>query len=247
MKISRLLVKVVGIWLGLVAVVAPGAAEQFPAVVEAEVRAVIAAEQEGVLYDLDVDVGDGVGAGQVLAVVFHRDLTLKLEQEEATREYFEVLVENMTKLNEKGLVTNEELAKARMESEVNAKEIERYQSMIERSHIKAPFSGLVVSRQIQPHEWVRPGQPVIELYDPRKLRIVADIHANIAHRMKAGESHPIFFPDLDQEVPAKVAVFAPQVDVRSNTIKVYWRVDGAKGRKAGLLPGMKGVLQLGSE
>ncbi|MCP4349130.1 MAG: efflux RND transporter periplasmic adaptor subunit [Desulfobacterales bacterium] len=222
-------------------------AEQFPVVVEAEVRAILSAEREGVLSSLKVDTGDWVKKGTTLAVVFHKNIILKKEQHEARRKYLAIQVENLTKLNEKNLVTHEELARAKMEQVVNAKEITIDETLIKRSKIRAPFSGTVVSRHIQPHEWVKPGQPVVELYNPGRLRIVADIPSDIAVGLKKGQIHTLFFPDLNQQVKAKIKVFSPQVDVRSNTIKVYWRVYSEKKKKTKvrLLPGMKGVLKIG--
>ena len=222
-------------------------ADEFPIVVEAGVRAVVSAERAGVLSNLKVDAGDAVKKGDVLAVVFHEDLILKRQQREANKEYRDVQVENLNKLNEKGLVTDEELAKAKMEAVVNNKEITMIQTEIDRSKIRAPFSGLVVMRHAQPHEWVTPGKNVVEVYDPGSLRMAADIPSEIAVSLKPGRVETLFFQDLKQEVKAKFRVLSPQVDVRSNTIKAYWTVEGGELRKVRLLPGMKGVLKLGSD
>ncbi|MDM8524716.1 efflux RND transporter periplasmic adaptor subunit [Desulfococcaceae bacterium HSG8] len=228
-------------------------ADQFPVVVEAEVRAMLSAERGGVLSKLRANIGDRVKKGAVLAVVSHQELIFKKQQRDAQRRYRMIQVENLTKLNEKGLTTDEELAKAKMELTVNDKEISMINSEIRRSEIRAPFSGVVVARgqvmvggvtrDVQHHEWVTPGQDVVELYDPRKLRIVADIPAEIAMEFKRGEARTLFFPDLKQDVRAKVKVISPQVDIRSNTIKVYWTV----AKNARLMPGMKGVLKIGSD
>jgi len=220
-------------------------AEQFPVVVEAEVRATLSAERSGMLSKLNVDVGDTVKKGTVIAIVFHEELIFKKQQREANKRYRDIQVENLTKLNEKGLATNEELAKAKMESVVNEKEISIIRTEIDRSKVRAPFSGRVVARHVQPYEWVTPGRELVELYDTRKLRIVADIPADIAVQWKKGKTDILFFPDLNKEVNAKFKVFSPQVDVRSNTIKVYWAVNAKYIKKVRLLPGMKGILKIG--
>jgi membrane fusion protein (multidrug efflux system) len=222
----------------------PAGGEEFPAVVEAETRAVLSAEREGVLSRLGVDVGDRVRKGDSLAEVFHRNLVLQKELKEANAEFWDLQVENLTRLNAKGLATDEELARARMEQAVNRKEIHIIETDIERSVIRAPFSGAVILRHVQPHEWVKPGQPVVELYDPAGLRIVADVPTPLAVDMAEGQSHSLFFPALNREITARVRVVAPQVDVRSNTVKVYWGVAGNGADAAGLIPGMKGVLRL---
>ncbi len=222
-------------------------AEEFPAVVEADIQAVLSAEREGILSDLKVDTGDQISRGGLVGVVYHKDLILRKELYEANKNYLEIKVENLTRLHEKGLATEEELALAQKELAVNEKEISIIQSEIDRSLIHSPFSGRIVTRHIQPHEWVKPGQPVVELYDPRRLRVVADIPSEIAVGMKEKQTNTIFFPALNESVEARLAVLSPQVDVRSNTRKVYWTVDGKDVRSTKLIPGMKGVLKVGSQ
>ena len=219
-------------------------ADEFPVVVEAEVRATLSAERSGVLSKLNVDVGDYIKKGRTVGVVFHDDIVLKKQQREVSKKYKDVQLENLTKLNEKGLATDEEVAKAKMDSVVNEKEIRIIQTEIDRSRIRAPFSGRVIERLVQPHEWVTPGKEVIKMYAPRKLRIVADIPADIAVEWEKAKEDILFFPDLNKEVKAKIKVFAPEVDVRSNTIKVYWTVSSKEMKKADLLPGMKGILKI---
>jgi len=71
-------------------------ADSFPVVVEAEVRALIPAEWGGVFTGPDVNTGDSVAKGDLLGVVYHQDLILKKERLEATQEYLEIQVENLT-------------------------------------------------------------------------------------------------------------------------------------------------------
>ncbi len=223
------------------------AAEQFPAVIEAESKAILASEREGTLTEFNVDVGDRVRRGSPVATVFHKDVLLKKQEYEITRKYLVRQLDNLTKLNEKGMSTEDERIKAETDLAVNAKELELLQNIIERSQVRAPFDGVIVNRHIQPHEWVRSGQPVVEMYDPDRLRIVSDIPSEIAVNLKPGRSDTFYFPDVKQDVRAKLKVSFPQVDVRSNTVKIYWVVDAAERKKAHLVPGMKGVLKLGAE
>lgn len=225
----------------------PALAEQFPAVVEAKESAVLAAEREGTLTRLAVDVGDRVEKGTVLGMVFHQDLILTKEKAEATDKYLKILVENLRRLNSRGLVTDEELAKAEMDLVVNEKEIELVETDIRRSRLVAPFPGRVVKRHTQPHEWVQVGQPVIELYNPKELQIVTDLPTDLAFQQEAGDVLLMQFPDLNQQIEARLKIFSPKVDVRSNTIKVFWEIDSREGREIGLKPGMKGFLELVNE
>ncbi len=234
-----------GLLLALLAADA-AAAEEFPVVVEASVRAVISAERAGILSVLSVDTGDRIRKGEVLGVVAHRNLVLQRQLHEATRDYLKGHVENLARLGSRGLATDEELSRARTDLAVKEKEIAMTAEDIRRSHLYAPFSGLVVMRRVQPHEWVTPGQPALEIYDPKRLQVVADIPSDVAVGLKTDQTHMFFFPDIAAEVEGEIAVFAPQVDVRSNTVKIYWRLAPEAHRETALTPGMKGVLRLDS-
>lgn len=231
---------------GVFCISLPVCAEEYPIVIEAEISVVLSAERDGVLTFLNVDVGDWVEKDEVIGEVYHKELMLQKEQSVSRIEYMKVQLENLTKLNEKGLVPDEELAKVQMEYQVNQKEIDIYEAMIQRSRIKAPFPGLVVERKTEPYEWVRNGQPVVEIYGANKLRAVADIPAEVAFRLNEGQKVNIFFPDLNKETEAVLSVFSPRVDVRSNTVKVYWKVTPRIGKQR-LVPGMKGIVKFGSQ
>lgn len=225
----------------------PACAENYPTVVEATERAVLSAEWEGVLTDFRINVGDSVKKGSTVGVVFHKDLVIARMKHEANRKYLAERIENLKKLNEKGMVPDEELAKAKMEKEVSDAEISLINTQIGKARIAAPFSGIAVARHIQPHEWVKAGQPVVEIYDPQKLRIVADIPAEVAVGLKSGQKDSFFFSDLNMDAIGVLDVVFPQVDVRSNTVKVYWTVSAESLKTVRLVPGMKGVLKLGNQ
>ncbi len=222
-------------------------AEQFPVVVEAEEMATVPAQRGGgVLTHLNVSVGDRVAKGDVLGVVFHKDMSLKKRELEAKKRYLETQLENLTRLNEKGMSTDIELAKAKTDLTVSRIGMQLADMQIGKSFIKAPFSGVIVTTHIRVHEWVS-GGPLVDMYNPEALRIVAGIPSEIAVTFKPGREDILFFPDIGQEVKATFKVLSPQVDVRSGTIKVYWTVSKGELKKARLLPGMKGVLKLGGD
>lgn len=220
----------------------------FPVVIEARDRAVLAAERAGVLDALNVFPGDRVAKGEVIATIANNDLHLKLKELQAKEKYYVFSVDNLCKLRDSGCASKEEVAKTSMERDVNAAQLDQIRNEILRTRIKAPFSGRVLERMIHAHEWVKPGQAVVEVYDPTHLLIMANIPAKVASSMKPGMQHTFDFHDQNVTVSGRLTVLVPQVDVRSNTVKVYWSVVGKNARvRASLEPGMKGVVQIGSK
>lgn len=214
-----------------------------PVIVEAHSRVILSAEADGTLTKLPVETGDVVKKGQLLANVFTGHLGMERKGLRHNYSYKETEVENLTRLNQRGLSTDEELAKAKMERNIVKAQIDALSLRIARSAIRAPFSGRVVQTLAEQHEWVKAGQPVVEIIDTERLRIVANLPSVLAVRLTIGDQKKVRVRDLNRVVEVTLAAMTPAVDEQSNTVRTYWEV--TKGTPS-LLAGMKGELMLGS-
>ncbi len=219
-----------------------GGGELFPVIFEATRQAVLSAERAGSLDQLKYDVGDAVKKGAVIAQVDTGDLALQKKRSELSLRHLNVKVENLSRLNKRGLATNEDVAEARMERDVVRTDIEIIKRQISKSYIRAPFDGVIIRRQTQAHEWVTAGQPVVELLDPSKLRAVGNIPSRLAVGLETGATHSFYVLDLDLSVSGVVEAVVPGVDELSNTAQVIWSVQ-EPGED--LLSGMKGEVRIG--
>ncbi len=238
LKVTSLMVCLSGV---LFATVGFAAEQRFPVIFDAEQRAVLSAERAGMLTSLRVDVGDNVKKGQVLASVYTGDLGLSRKGERLTADFLKVQLDSLTRLNKRGLATNEELAKTKMEAGVSKVKISMLTNQISRSQVRAPFSGVVVQRMARAHEWMEEGKPVVEILNPNRIRIVSSLPSKLVVQMAIGSKHLVFVPVLNLEVEAVLDATVPAVDEQSNTIGVILNISNPP---AGLLAGMKGELSL---
>lgn len=215
----------------------PVSGEAYPALFEATNKAVLSAERAGVLSKLSYEVGAAVKKGDTIAQVETGELALQKQRANLSLKHLNVKVENLSRLNSKGLATNEEVAEARMQRDVVRTDIDIIKRQISNSYIRAPYACVVVQRRVQPHEWVTAGQPVVEVVDTSELRAVANIPSASAVRLSPGDSHSFYVHDLDRTVTGVVRAVAPVVDELSNTAQVFWTI---KEPGKDLLPGMKG-------
>lgn len=244
MNESGLKTRVTVCWLmlliGTVGLARPVAAEQrFPVIVDVEERAVLSAERDGVLTKLDVDVGDAVRKGAVLASVYTGDLAIKRRQAIAERDFLASQLENLSNLNNRGLATDEEVGKTRTEYASAKADIALLTAQISHSVIRAPFDGVIVQRMMSKYEWVTAGKPVVEMLNPRKVRIVSNLPSDMVVGLQPGATHKVWIPDLHAELTAMVRVTVPAVDEQSNTVGVIWDIVTLP---KGLLTGMKGEI-----
>ncbi len=219
------------------------AGEGFPVIFEATHRAVLPAERAGTLVQLGVDVGDYVKKGDTVARVDTSELALLKKRNQQTVSHLNNQVQDLSRLIQKGLATNNELSQVTLERDTAQAEMKLVQHQINKSYIRAPFSCIVVRRLVQPHEWVSAGEAVVEIVNPWTLRAVGNIPTHLAVKLKKGDKHVFIVHDLDVTVEGTVNAVSPIVDERSNTAQVYWNV--STGEKSKLSPGMKGEVQVG--
>jgi multidrug resistance efflux pump len=96
--------------------------------------------------------------------------------------------------------------------------------------VTSPLSGVVVARLADPGSTVAPGQPIVEVVDPTKLYITANVNETDVDRIKIGEPVDVTVDSLgvtlagrvDAITPASAATFSliPQQNSSGNYSKV---------------------------
>ncbi|MDQ7016695.1 MAG: efflux RND transporter periplasmic adaptor subunit [Gammaproteobacteria bacterium] len=230
-----------GLMLSLLAL--EGRAAAFPVVFEASQRAVLSADRSGTLDRVVVSEGSVVKKGALLARLGSAELVLLRKRQEASLRFLNGQLTNAVRLRKNGLAGLDEENRARMERDLSRADLKILKRQISESSIRAPFAATVVAKLAKAHEWVQEGQPVVELVNTHRLRAVANVDVAAAVLLKRGDQHRFQLPDLRTSVLGKVTALVPDVDVRSNTMKVMWQIET---QPQGLLAGMKGTVELGN-
>ena len=85
--------------------------------------------------------------------------------------------------------------------------------------VRAPFAGVVASRDVEPGESVAPGQPLMRVYEPRELRIEVAVPQTRAEAIRLDPRARVLLPGGRDVVPAEVIVF-PVADAASHSVNV---------------------------
>ncbi len=213
----------------------------FPVLFEAVHHAVLSSERAGVLTTMNYNVGDSVKKGAVVAKMDIGELVLMKKRSSFEFSFFSSKLEDLKKLSSRGLGTNEDITKTKMEKDLAYTDMEILKRQISKSDIRAPFNCVVIKRLAEAHEWVTEGKPVVEVVSPNTIRAVSNISSALAVNLKEGDVHEFTVHDLNTVVKGTLDAIVPQVDELSNTVQVIWKVD-KKYEK--LLPGMKGEVRI---
>ncbi|MBI2320156.1 MAG: efflux RND transporter periplasmic adaptor subunit, partial [Betaproteobacteria bacterium] len=203
-------------------------------VVEAVRQATLAAQVAGRIVELRVDAGQPVAKGQVLARIDEREAAQAVAESEARIARAEAdavnaraTYERTKRLVEQKFVAQAALDKALAEfnsakAQVSASRAGSGQAVAARSHtlIVAPFSGVVATRHAELGEMASPGRPIVTLFDPKDLRVIAPVPQARLAEVRARASATLEFPSLNQRIKAKQVTVLPSADMRTHTTQV---------------------------
>ncbi|HLZ07811.1 MAG TPA: HlyD family efflux transporter periplasmic adaptor subunit, partial [Chloroflexota bacterium] len=75
--------------------------------------------------------------------------------------------------------------------------------------VTAPLSGVIVARLADPGSTVAPGQPIVEVVDPTRLYVIANISEVDLGRVRVGESVDVTVDSLNVTLPGRVDAITP--------------------------------------
>lgn len=109
---------------------------------------------------------------------------------------------------------------------------------INRCKIQAPFSGRVVTRFAKGHQYVKAGDPLMEILDEQSLEVVFLLPSRQRHQWTQGSRFQVRIDETRRSYPARITTFGAMIDSVSQSVKVFGAMDG---HFPDLLPGMSGV------
>ncbi|HXW91787.1 MAG TPA: efflux RND transporter periplasmic adaptor subunit [Terriglobales bacterium] len=241
-----------------------------PIVVENQVD--VAAQHFGVITSIKVDVGQPVHKGELLALLDDRQLAAEREAAEAKLHSAEANLQDWVAetgvaeadyqraqaMRDAGINTQEELDHAhyklvgsRYEVEKANQDLKNAQATLraldlelEKTHIEAPFEGVVARRYVHLGQTVAPGDRLFWLTALGPLIVKFTLPGRLISRVKRGEQVEVSASDDPSTIhPANIVQLSPVVDPASETFEVVVEIVGAT---SDLRPGMTANVRLGS-
>ena len=165
----------------------------------------------GPVGEMVVEKGDVVEAGQLLATLRSPDLEYGLLQAEAALRAAEFDYEywKLPRRIEGGEVV-ERGPLAEKELEVARKSLGTAQAELTQTKLIAPFAATVTSIEVQPGEYVQPGQAVIVLAKLDSLKIeTTDLSELNVAAVEVGQPASVYVEALDKEFQGVVTAISP--------------------------------------
>jgi len=204
----------------------------------AQRSATLSAGVSGVLLRFPAKEGEEIAANAIIAVVDCSSQAAQRRVAEArlggARSKLRVN-ERLAELNSVGQL---EVDLARAEAAMATAEIAAIDVTLRKCEARAPFAGVVVARLANQHQFVKEGEPLLELVDQSSLEVELVAPARWLKWLRPGVPFDLHVEDLDVTAPGKVVRLGGRVDPIAQTVRVIGVLDSAP---RGLLPGMSGV------
>lgn len=198
------------------------------AALEAEREATLLAEMAGEVVSIEVEEGDRVVAGQVLARVDHTRQALELRQIASVADRLANDVARNEALVERRMISREAYDRARYESDTQVAAVELKRLDLGKTAIRAPFAGVVTRRFIKDGQWLKREAPAFAIADFTRLQARIDVPERSVALIRPGV--PVRF-EADaipgRTFSARIERIAPVVDQASGTVAAVVQVDNA--------------------
>jgi len=236
------------IWMVLVCLAAGPAAAQMSAhsddgyAVRAQLRsrnfAVLSAGISGEVVRMPVREGDRVAQGAVLAAMDCSTQVAARKVAEARLTAARAKSRVSDRLAELNSASVLEVELARSDVAQVVAELGAMDASLRKCEVRAPFAGLIVGQPARPHQFVREGDPLVELYDTGNMELELIVPSRWLEWLRPGASFAMTVDELGTSIKAVVDRVGGRVDPVSQTMRLIGRVEG--GQKD-LLPGMSGT------
>jgi membrane fusion protein, multidrug efflux system len=151
-----------------------------------------------------VDEGIAVQAGQILAALDDRDYQQAFDRANAAFKRAELNYERATKLHTTRTIADAKFEEAEASYREAKASLEQARLNVEHTLIKAPVAGIVAKRYIEPGAFTSPGLPVLALYDPNTLHVIANLEESKVGGVHLEAGVELFFDASNAVLRGKV-------------------------------------------
>lgn len=145
--------------------------KSFSGVVSADQFSDLAFKMSGPLISLNVDEGQKVRTGQVVAEIDPQDFKWEYEARKSSYQTAEAQLQRAAKLLSKQAISKQEYETTEA-SYSNAKAAFEYaQNQLAQTKLRAPFDGFIQKKYVENYQKVQTGQAIVCLINPSKLQI----------------------------------------------------------------------------
>jgi RND family efflux transporter MFP subunit len=196
------------------------AVEEVVGTVRAKLRATIEAKLSGRITEMPVVLGQKIKAGELLVRLDAPEIKARLEQAEASLAQAERDWKRVSSLFNQQAATRTDYDAADSHYQVARGALAEAKALMGYVEILSPFDGVVTRKWVDVGDQAGPGKSLVDLEDPSKLQLEADVPEAIAGKIQQGATMAVRIDESTDDLSATVAEIAPMADPTTRTFRV---------------------------
>lgn len=214
--------------------------QEFVGTVSFDKKSKIASESSGIAKKINFEVGQKVKKDEILVQIDSDILEAQIKASTSAVNMYEVQLKNTKKnydrysalLEKKSIaqkvfddsklefdVSNENLISAK--AKLNELNIQKSKKVI-----KAPFSGVIVEKNVNLDEWLNQGTQVATIVNTQELEIIFNLPITFINGLKSGDEYDINISD--EKIKAKLYATIPSGDKLTRTFPVRFKANAGE-------------------
>ena len=149
----------------------------------------LAFEIPGKINVINVDIGDAVKKGQILAELDDREATAQLKQAKARYDLALQILNRYKDLRSEGHISIQDLDNANSEELVAKSQYEFFKVKLEQTKLIAPFDGVIQNRYLDTGSVINGGIPIVEILGSKNVEAHISIPLKFIDKLIIGNSY----------------------------------------------------------
>ena len=149
----------------------------------------LAFEIPGKINVINVDIGDVVKKGQILAELDNREATAQLKQAKAKYDLALQILNRYKDLRSEGHISIQDLDNANSEEIIAKSQFEFYKVKLEQTKLIAPFDGVIQNRYLDTGSVINGGIPILEILGSKNVEAHISIPLKFIDKLNIGNSY----------------------------------------------------------
>lgn len=208
--------------------------------VDADENVSLSSEMPGTITKINVQAGDEVRKGQVLAETDARALQQSISDLQTNADLVNQLYTKQKALWDQKIGTEVQFLQAKTQKESMEKKLVTLQEQVRMTKIISPINGTVDAVDIKLGQLTAPGMPAIRVINFSNLNLKADLAESYASKVHKGDEVKVKFPDSDDTLTSYVSYSSRAI----NTLNRTFGVEIALGNKKEYHPNQIAILNI---
>ena len=149
----------------------------------------LAFEIPGKIKVVNVDIGDAVKKGQILAELDNREATAQLKQAKAKYDLALQILNRYKDLRSEGHISIQDLDNANSEELIAKSQYEFYKVKLEQTKLITPFDGVIQNRYLDTGSVINGGIPIVEILGSKNVEAHISIPLKFIDKLNIGNSY----------------------------------------------------------